>query len=236
MNTRRFTLSVLTGTACVTAFSPVAQIDFATAPPGPKSALHASLQELDDSNMRDLLFRPPEGKAVLVDAFAPWCGPCKLIEPHLDECAEKYSDQLSVVKYNVEGGNNKNLKVEMLLGGVMVRGLPTLLIYNDGIPLASHSGVMTKAELEEWLEKQITKMDELTSELGKSTPANLKKKDTEEKDKASLGVTGSKKGFVSFASQFLVDDYAVTGSRRPAGKQGWDCVDGVCRRSLATVQ
>lgn len=181
--------------------------------------------------MRELLFRPPNGKAVLVDAFAPWCGPCRQIEPHLKECAKKYSDQLSVLKYNVESGNNNDLKVEMLLQGVMVSGLPTLVLYNDGRPIASHSGVITRVDLEKWLEKHlINKVGEFRPEVGMSTSANqVKWEGTAAKEKASSEVTASKKGFVSFASQFAADEYALTENRQPAEMH---CVGGVCRRRL----
>jgi len=47
-----------------------------------------SLRELDDHNMKDLLFQPTDGKAVLVDVCSTWCGPCKLIEPYIAEAGE----------------------------------------------------------------------------------------------------------------------------------------------------
>mmetsp|Transcript_29754 Transcript_29754/g.54869 ORF Transcript_29754/g.54869 Transcript_29754/m.54869 type:complete len:211 (-) Transcript_29754:272-904(-) len=194
----------------VAAFSPVAHFAAAPSTSTSISTLYMSLKELDDSNMMDLLFQPSEGKAVLVDACAPWCGPCKLIEPYLDECAKKYSDQLSVVKYDVEGGNNKNLKVEMLLQGVMVRGLPTLLLYNNGIPLASHSGVITETGLEEWLEDNLlSKMDEFETEVTQSTAVTSKEKEESKKDEVNEGDTGSKRGSVSLASQLGKDDYML---------------------------
>jgi len=170
-------------------------------------------EELDDSNMRELLFAPSDtSKAVLVDACAPWCGPCKLIEPYLRDCAEKYSNQLSVIKYNVESGNNSNLQVEMLLQGVRVQGLPTLLLYNNGSPVASHSGAITQNDLEDWLEENLVRMQEefeqqSISEAVKSKLAE-ESKDDEEEDGANVG---SKRGFVSFASQFDGDDYMLAG-------------------------
>jgi len=179
------------------AFAPITQIRASS------SSSSLQLQKLDDSNMRDLLFKPSEGKAVLVDAYAPWCGPCKLIEPYLNGCAEKYSDQLSVIKYDVEGDNNKDLKVEMLLQGVMVRGLPTLVLYNDGMPLATHSGVIKETELEEWLE------DNLLSKIAElDGPSNAKRKNVGvQKEVVNDDATTKKRGLVSFGLE--KDDYML---------------------------
>mmetsp|Transcript_54063 Transcript_54063/g.114820 ORF Transcript_54063/g.114820 Transcript_54063/m.114820 type:complete len:209 (+) Transcript_54063:255-881(+) len=201
-----FFLSALTSVAAFSSFSPAVQN--VAAAPSSKSTLFLSLKELDDSNMKDLLFQPIKSKAVLVDAYAPWCGPCKLIEPYLDECAKKYSDQLSIVKYDVEGNNNKNLKVEMLLQGVMVRGLPTLVLYNNGNPLAIHSGVITETELEDWLNDSLfSKMVESESEVMQFTRNKLQEEEKKEADEK--GANGEKRGFVSFASRSGRDDYAL---------------------------
>jgi thioredoxin 1 len=151
--------------------------------------------------MRDLLFRPSDGRSVLVDAYAPWCGPCKLIEPYLVGCAEKYSDRLSVIKYDVEGNNNNDLKVELLLQGVMVRGLPTLILYNGGEPVATHSGAITETGLEEWLDNNLLAKIDVTE-----TNAIQNDGLVEEKVGESSSITGQR-GFVSFASQF--DDYSL---------------------------
>jgi len=172
------------------------------------------LQSLDDDNMRQLLFHPPEGgpSAVLVDAYAPWCGPCKLIEPFLEKCAERHSDKLSVIKYNVEGGNNKQLKIEMLLQGVMVRGLPTLLLYDDGKPLATHSGAITEEELESWLKEHLFSFSSNQSSLNRgqeNMPSKLGGDSKVEGESARIDDEKKKRGFLSFDSQFGRDDYAL---------------------------
>lgn len=103
--------------------------------------------------------------------------------------AKKYSQHLSVIKYDVENINTKNLKVEMLLKGVLVRGLPTLILYNNGAPLATHSGAMTEQDLFDWLDVKLA-----------TIPRNQSVKD-EEREANSVS-TGGKRGFVSFADRY----------------------------------
>lgn len=64
------------------------------------SPLHATLQYLDDSNMKDLLFDPAQKqpRSVLVDACTVWCGPCKLIEPYLENCGESLAASITLVR------------------------------------------------------------------------------------------------------------------------------------------
>ena len=90
----------------------------------------------------------------------------------------------------MEGTNNANLKVELLLQGIMVSALPTLILFDNGKPICTHSGVITDDELDAWL-----------NEHHFSKPSSKK----EEKEE----VLESKKGFVSFTSQFGRDDYAL---------------------------
>ncbi len=85
-----------------------------------------------------------------VAAPCRWCA--KKREPTSSLAANVYSEKLSVVKYDVEGENNENLKVEMLLQGVVVRGLPTLLLYGEGVPLATRTCAITEKDLKEWLD------------------------------------------------------------------------------------
>ncbi|KAL7510353.1 hypothetical protein ACHAXN_012000 [Cyclotella atomus] len=156
--------------------------------------------------MNHLLFCPDKGRprSVLVDAFTSWCGPCKLIEPYLVNCATNHSGKLSVLKYNVEDPNTKNLKVEMLLQGVMIRGLPTLVLYHDGKPLATHSGAITENELNAWLDEHLfSKID--TFEAGQELGGEVAKKKVPGSKNAS-----AKRGFVSMTSQFGSDDYMLS--------------------------
>ena len=88
------------------------------------------------------------GKAVLLDFWAEWCGPCKMIAPLLDEVADKYEDQLNVVKLNVDENPNTAQKFG-------IRSIPTLMLFKDGAVQAQIMGAMPKSQLEEFLDTNL---------------------------------------------------------------------------------
>ncbi|MCH8137112.1 MAG: thioredoxin TrxA [Proteobacteria bacterium] len=87
-------------------------------------------------------------KAVLLDFWAEWCGPCKMIAPLLDEAADEYADKLAIVKLNIED----NPATAQKFG---IRSIPTLMIFKDGAPHAQKQGSMSKSELNEFLDSNL---------------------------------------------------------------------------------
>ena len=77
-------------------------------------------------------------KAALVDFWAEWCGPCKMIAPLLDEAAKEYADRMSVVKLNVDENPNTAQKFG-------IRSIPTLMLFKDGTVQAQKLGAMSKS-------------------------------------------------------------------------------------------
>ena len=87
-------------------------------------------------------------KAVLLDFWAEWCGPCKMIAPMLDEVADKYEDKLDVVKLNVD----ENPNVAQKFG---IRSIPTLILFKEGAVEAQLMGAMPMRQLEEFLDTNL---------------------------------------------------------------------------------
>jgi thioredoxin 1 len=85
---------------------------------------------------------------VLLDFWAEWCSPCKMIAPLLDEAADEYADKLSVVKINID----ENPNVPQKFG---IRSIPTLMIFKNGTPQAQKLGAMSKSQLVEFLESNL---------------------------------------------------------------------------------
>ena len=85
---------------------------------------------------------------VLVDFWAEWCGPCKLIAPHLEAVASELGDKLQVIKVNID----ENPLTPTKYG---VRGIPTLMLFKNGEVAATKVGAMPKTKLIEWIESSI---------------------------------------------------------------------------------
>ncbi len=87
-------------------------------------------------------------KAVLLDFWAEWCGPCKMIAPLLEEVAVSHADKLAVMKLNVDENPNTAQKFG-------IRSIPTLILFKDGAVQAQKMGAMPKSQLEEFLDTNL---------------------------------------------------------------------------------
>lgn len=82
---------------------------------------------------------------VLVDYWAEWCGPCKMIAPLIDELADNYQGRLKVAKVNID--DNRNIAVQY-----NVRGIPTLMLFHGGKVQSMKVGALTKSQLQAFVE------------------------------------------------------------------------------------
>ena len=85
---------------------------------------------------------------VLVDYWAEWCGPCKMIAPVLDELATAYNGKLTITKMNVD----ENRDIPAKFG---IRGIPTLMVFKGGQLAATKVGAMSKAQLSAFIDQQL---------------------------------------------------------------------------------
>lgn len=85
---------------------------------------------------------------VLVDYWAEWCGPCKMIAPLLDEWASGYAGQLKVAKLNIDENPQMPSRFH-------VRGIPTLMLFKGGQPVAVQVGALSKSQLSAFIEKNL---------------------------------------------------------------------------------
>jgi thioredoxin 1 len=85
---------------------------------------------------------------VLLDFWAEWCGPCKMIAPILDQAAQEYTGRLTVAKLNIDENPDTPAKFG-------VRGIPTLMLFNNGEVVATKVGALAKSQLQSFIDSHI---------------------------------------------------------------------------------
>lgn len=103
-------------------------------------------QEIKDDNFTSDVLQSK--KVVLVDFWAEWCGPCKMLSPVIDELSKEIADKVTIYKMNVDD----NPKTPSELG---VRGIPTMILFKDGKQIGTKVGALPKSALKEWIESLI---------------------------------------------------------------------------------
>lgn len=102
-------------------------------------------------NVTDASFEEDVLKAegpVLVDYWAEWCGPCKMIAPVLEELATEYDGRLTIAKLNVDDHREATEKFN-------IRGIPTLILFKNGEPEATKVGALSKSQLAAFIDSNI---------------------------------------------------------------------------------
>ncbi|MBD3760544.1 thioredoxin TrxA [Sphingomonadaceae bacterium G21617-S1] len=87
-------------------------------------------------------------KPVLVDFWAEWCGPCKMIGPALEEIADELGEKVTIAKINIDENPDAP-------GKYGVRGIPTMILFKNGQPAATKVGAAPKSALKGWLEGEL---------------------------------------------------------------------------------
>jgi len=111
-----------------------------------RNSVSDSVLHVSDSEFNETVIKA--NGPVLVDYWAEWCGPCKMIAPVLDAIAAEYEGKLTVVKINID----ENPQTPQHYG---VRGIPTLMLFKDGEVEATKVGALTKSELAKFIDSNI---------------------------------------------------------------------------------
>jgi thioredoxin 1 len=105
--------------------------------------MNAAKTVTDQSFELDVL---KSARPVLVDYWAEWCGPCKMISRIVDESAAQFADRLTIAKVNID--ENPGIP-----NRYHIRAIPTLMLFKDGQPVATHVGSLSKSRLQAFIEE-----------------------------------------------------------------------------------
>ena len=103
----------------------------------------AKPRDVSDSNFEQEVLQA--AKPVLVDFWAPWCGPCRMVAPIVEELAQEYDGKVEFVKLNTDDNPNTAVKYG-------IRSIPTLLVFKDGEPVSQIVGFRPKSDLKQRLD------------------------------------------------------------------------------------
>ena len=108
--------------------------------------MKSSIEYLTNENLSDHLENST--LPVLVDFWAEWCGPCKMIAPILEQLSEDYADRVSIAKVDVDAEKE-------IAENFNIRGIPTLILFKNGEPEATKVGALSKTQLADFIDSNI---------------------------------------------------------------------------------
>jgi thioredoxin 1 len=108
--------------------------------------MNSKIKQVNDTSFAQQVLQSPV--PVLVDYWAEWCGPCKMIAPVLDESADTYAGRLEIAKVNVDEN-------QAIAARYHIRGIPTLMLFKGGEVVATKVGAVSKSQLAAFIESNL---------------------------------------------------------------------------------